>query len=49
LHIAFIVGSTRPNRFADIPAKWIAAGAAARRDFQLDVLDLREQDLPFFQ
>jgi NAD(P)H-dependent FMN reductase len=48
LHIAFIVGSTRSNRFADIPTKWIASGAAARRDFQLDALDLREQNLPFF-
>jgi NAD(P)H-dependent FMN reductase len=48
LKIALIVGSTRPNRFADRTATWIAAGARARSDFELDVLDLREHPLPFF-
>jgi NAD(P)H-dependent FMN reductase len=48
LKLALIVGSTRPNRFADHTAKWVAAGAAARTDLTLDVLDLREQKLPFF-
>jgi NAD(P)H-dependent FMN reductase len=48
LSVALIVGSTRPNRFADTPARWIAAGAAERQDFKLDVLDLRELNLPFF-
>jgi NAD(P)H-dependent FMN reductase len=48
LNVALIVGSTRPNRFADIPAKWIINAAQARSDFRLDVLDLREHPLPFF-
>ena len=48
LNVALIVGSTRPNRFADVPAKWIATGAESHTDFQLDILDLREADLPFF-
>ncbi len=48
LEIALIVGSTRPNRFADRPAAWIVEGAKARSDFSLDVLDLRDQDLPLF-
>jgi NAD(P)H-dependent FMN reductase len=48
LNFALIVGSTRPSRFADIPANWTAAGAADRDEFKLDVLDLREQCLPFF-
>lgn len=48
LDVALIVGSTRPNRFADIPARWIESGARARRDLRLDVLDLREHPLPFF-
>jgi hypothetical protein len=48
LNVALIVGSTRPNRFADTPTRWIVAGAAERQDFKLDVLDLREQRLPFF-
>ncbi|WP_223542717.1 NADPH-dependent FMN reductase [Pseudomonas sp. BF-RE-26] len=55
LRIALIVGSTRPNRFADKPVEWLVEGAKARTDVQLDVLDvldvldLREADLPFFE
>jgi NAD(P)H-dependent FMN reductase len=48
LKIGLIVGSTRPNRFADTPARWIEAGAAARGGIQLETLDLRDQRLPFF-
>ena len=48
LKLALIIGSTRPNRFADIPAKWIVEGARERSDFTLDVLDLRDHPLPFF-
>jgi NAD(P)H-dependent FMN reductase len=48
MNVALIVGSTRPNRFADTSAGWITAGAKVRRDFQLQVLDLREHVLPFF-
>jgi NAD(P)H-dependent FMN reductase len=48
LKIALIIGSTRPNRFADTPARWLVEGAAARDDFSLDVLDLRDQNLPLF-
>lgn len=48
LKFALIVGSTRPKRFADTPARWIVEGAQARTDFELSVLDLREQNLPFF-
>jgi len=49
LKLALIIGSTRPNRFADIPAKWVADAAAQRDDFTLDILDLRDQDLPFYE
>jgi NAD(P)H-dependent FMN reductase len=48
LKIGMIVGSTRPNRFADTPAKWLVEGAAARTDLKLAVLDLRDYWLPFF-
>jgi NAD(P)H-dependent FMN reductase len=48
LNFALIVGSTRPNRFADHSVKWITAGAAARGDLKLDVLDLRDYPLPFY-
>lgn len=48
LKIGLIIGSTRPNRFADQPAEWLMEGAASRNDFDLDILDLRNFDLPFF-
>jgi NAD(P)H-dependent FMN reductase len=48
LQIGLIIGSTRPNRFADTPARWLVEGAAARSDLRLTVLDLREIELPLF-
>jgi len=47
LKVGLIVGSTRPNRFADTPVKWLVEGAAARTDLRLEVLDLRDHRLPF--
>ena len=49
LKIGLIVGSTRPNRFADVPAEWVADAARARGDIQLDLLDLREANLPMYR
>ena len=46
--IAIITGSTRPTRFADIPTQWIAAEARARGDLDIEVLDLRDYPMPFF-
>ncbi|MTD53006.1 NADPH-dependent FMN reductase [Amycolatopsis pithecellobii] len=46
--LALIIGSTRPQRFADKPADWLIDYAAKRDDFTLDRLDLRDFDLPFF-
>jgi NAD(P)H-dependent FMN reductase len=48
LKVGLIVGSTRPNRFADTVAPWVVECASARRDLQLTVLDLRDYRLPFF-
>ena len=48
VRIALIVGSTRPNRFADVPAGWIEKGSAERSDMTLEKLDLRDYPLPFF-
>ncbi|TCM33179.1 NAD(P)H-dependent oxidoreductase [Novosphingobium sp. ST904] len=47
LKLGLIVGSTRPNRFAERAAAWLLEGAAERADFELEVLDLRDADLPF--
>jgi NAD(P)H-dependent FMN reductase len=46
--IAVIVGSTRAARFADKPAAWILALARQRADWEVELLDLRDFDLPFF-
>jgi NAD(P)H-dependent FMN reductase len=46
--IAVIVSSTRPTRFADIPTKWIVEKAAAHGQLDVEVLDLRDYPLPFF-
>lgn len=48
LNVALIVGSTRPNRFSDHTARWVAEAAKARSDLKLDVLDLRDYPLPFY-
>lgn len=47
-HIAIIIGSTRTSRFADKPAAWLKGKVQERDDMSVDVLDLRDQDLPFF-
>ncbi len=46
--IAVIIGSTRPTRFADIPAQWILKQAQARGDLDVALVDLRDHALPFF-
>jgi NAD(P)H-dependent FMN reductase len=46
--VGIIVGSTRPGRFADHPAKWINEIAGKRDEFEVELLDLRDWPLPFF-
>jgi len=46
--IAVIIGSTRPTRFADTPAQWIFKQAQARGDMEVELVDLRDHPLPFF-
>lgn len=46
--IALIIGSTRKSRFADIPARWMLAQAQAREDMTVELVDLRDFDLPMF-
>jgi NAD(P)H-dependent FMN reductase len=45
--IKVILGSTRQGRFGDQPAKWIAAKAKAK-GLDVEILDLRDYPLPFF-
>jgi NAD(P)H-dependent FMN reductase len=44
-----IVGSTRPTRSADKVLPWLVDRAEGRGDFEVEVLDLRDWPLPFFQ
>jgi NAD(P)H-dependent FMN reductase len=46
--IAIIIGSTRPTRFADKPTQWIYKQAQARGDIDVELVDLRDHALPFF-
>jgi len=46
--LAMIIGSTRPTRFAEKPATWLASVAAERDDLTLETLDLRDFELPYF-
>jgi NAD(P)H-dependent FMN reductase len=46
--IALIIGSTRATRFADKPAEWMLAQAKKRADMDVELIDLRDYTLPFF-
>jgi len=47
--LQIIVGSTRPTRAAERVFPWVAEQAARHGAFDVEVLDLRDWDLPFFQ
>jgi NAD(P)H-dependent FMN reductase len=44
-----IVGSTRPTRAADQVFPWVVAEAQRHGTFDVEVVDLRDWQLPFFQ
>lgn len=46
--IALVISSTRDARWADKPAQWALEKMRARDDIEVEVLDLRDFDLPFF-
>lgn len=48
LKIALVIGSTRKTRFADKPAQWFLKHAAKREDIDIEIVDLRDFDLPLF-
>ncbi|HWU17723.1 MAG TPA: NAD(P)H-dependent oxidoreductase [Devosia sp.] len=48
LKIAVIISSTRPTRFGELPAKWIAEKINERAELQAEIVDLRDFNLPFF-
>lgn len=46
--IAIIISTTRQSRFGDKPAQWIYDIAAARDDLEVELVDLRDFPMPFF-
>ena len=46
--IAIIIGSTRDSRFGEKPAQWLYERASKRDDFEVELVDLADFDLPFF-
>lgn len=46
--IQLIVGSTRQNRAADAILTWLVPQIEATADIELEVVDLKTEDLPFF-
>jgi NAD(P)H-dependent FMN reductase len=47
--IQVVVGTTRPGRFADKPVAWLVDRLEGRADLALEVLDLRDHPLPFYE
>jgi NAD(P)H-dependent FMN reductase len=48
INIKIILGTTRQRRFGDKPAHWIGDEARAQADVDVELLDLRDYPLPFF-
>ena len=46
--IGIIISTTRATRFGEKPAKWIHGIAAARGDMDVELIDLRDYPMPFF-
>lgn len=48
LKIGIIVGTTRPQRFSEKPAAWIAGLAKQKESVEIETLDLRDFPMPFY-
>ena len=46
--IQVISSTTREGRFSERTARWVAQSLRAREDFDVELIDLREYPLPFF-
>jgi NAD(P)H-dependent FMN reductase len=47
-HIGIVVGSTREGRFSERAAAWFHRIAARRTDVSVEIIDLRDYPMPFF-
>lgn len=48
MNIGVVIGSNREGRSTDRAAKWVASEASKIDDANVELLDLRDYDLPFF-
>ncbi|MCC7478039.1 NAD(P)H-dependent oxidoreductase [bacterium] len=48
MRIAIIIGTTREARFGHKAAEWVQEIAARRSDMEVELLDLRDYPMPFF-
>jgi NAD(P)H-dependent FMN reductase len=48
LKIQIILGSTRPNRMSETVGRWIASQAQKKTETEVEILDLRDFPMPFF-
>lgn len=48
IRLKIILGSTREGRLSEIPGRWIAQTAARRPETEVELLDLRDFPMPFF-
>jgi NAD(P)H-dependent FMN reductase len=46
--LAIVVGSIRPNRFAEHAARWIEEIARQRGDVEVELVDLKDYPMPLF-
>ena len=46
--IGIVVGSVRPNRFADHPTKWISEIAGKYNELEFEIVDVKDYPMPFF-
>lgn len=48
LRVKVVIGSTRPDRFGDKPAEWIMEILKRRPELNVELFDLRDRPLPFY-
>ena len=48
IHIQVILASTRDGRFSERAGQWVTGALAQRGDMEVELIDLRDYPLPFF-
>lgn len=48
LKVKVILGSTRPGRFSEKITPWLQSELSKRTDLEVEILDLKEHELPYF-